>query len=125
MALVSGGRSILDPNAPLFIPSYDEKIGDDDFGFAGNDVADLLSKNIDLDVDDDIVNMEAQFEKKIQSSISEEHEIKSSLSGVNGLPKGSEALIRTLSMPKPKSPIEPPKYYEKPAKIISPKNSFI
>ncbi|KAF3659922.1 putative 50S ribosomal protein L22, chloroplastic-like [Capsicum annuum] len=83
MALVSGGRSILDPNAPLFIPSYDEEICDDDFGFAGNDVADLLPENIDLDVDEDIVNMEAQFEKKIQSSISEEQGIKSSLSGVN------------------------------------------
>ncbi|PHT31800.1 26S protease regulatory subunit 7 [Capsicum baccatum] len=113
MALVSRGRSILDPNAPLFIPSYhqDEEIGDDDFGFAGNDVAYFLPKNIDLDVDEDIVNMESQFEEIFQSSASEEHGIKSSLSGVNDLPKGSEALIRTLSMPKPKSPIEPPNHW--------------
>ncbi|KAH0678712.1 hypothetical protein KY284_019797 [Solanum tuberosum] len=155
MALVSGGRSsTLNPNAPLFIPSYvqqvedfspewwnlvttatwfrdywtsqhqGEEYGDDDLGFAGNDVADLLPENIDLDVDEDILNMEAQFEEFLQSSESEQQGIKSSLSGVNGLPKGSEALVRTLSMPKPKSPIEPPKLYEKPAKIVSPKNSL-
>ncbi|CAN4106624.1 unnamed protein product [Withania somnifera] len=159
MALVSGGRSTLNPNAPLFIPSYvrqvedfspewwnlvttatwfrdywtslhqEEEYGDDDFGFAGNDVADLLPENIDLDVDEDILNMEAQFEEFLQSSASEQQGIKSSLSGINGmlqfgLPKSSEALVRTLSMPKPKSPIEPPKYYEKPAKIVSPKNSL-
>ncbi|KAK4371383.1 hypothetical protein RND71_010858 [Anisodus tanguticus] len=148
MALVSGGRSTLNPNAPLFIPSYvrqvedfspewwnlvttatwfrdywtnqhqGEEYGDDDFGFPGNDVADLLPENIDLDVDEDILNMEAQFEEFLQSSE------KSPVSSVNGLPKGSEALVRTLSLPKPKSPIEPPKYYEKPAKIVSPKNSL-
>ncbi|PHU02590.1 hypothetical protein BC332_27841 [Capsicum chinense] len=101
----------------LILQHQDEEISDDDFEFAGNDVVDLLPKNIDLDVDEDIVNMEAQFEEIPQSSANEEHEIKSSLSGVNGLPKGFKALARTLSMPKPKSPIEPPKYYEKPAKI--------
>ncbi|KAJ8562764.1 hypothetical protein K7X08_031216 [Anisodus acutangulus] len=95
-----------------------EEYGDDDFGFPGNDVADLLPENIDLDVDEDILNMEAQFEEFLQSSE------KSPVSSVNGLPKGSEALVRTLSLPKPKSPIEPPKYYEKPAKIVSPKNSL-
>ncbi|KAF3631057.1 hypothetical protein FXO37_28190 [Capsicum annuum] len=110
---------------PLLVQHQDEEISDDDFEFAGNDVVDLLPKNIDFDVDEDIVNMEAQFEEIPQSSASEEHEIKSSLSGVNGLPKGFEALSRTLSMLKTKSPIEPPKYYEKPSKIISPKNSLI
>ncbi|MCE3216453.1 hypothetical protein HAX54_006602 [Datura stramonium] len=155
MALVSGGRSTLNPNAPLFIPSYVQQVedfspewwnlvttatwfrdywtsqhqaeeyGDDNFGFAGNDVAALLPENIDLDVDEDILNMEAQFEEFLQSSESGQQEIKSSLFGVNGFPpKGSEALVRTLSLPKPKSTIEPPKYYEKPAKIVSPKNSL-
>ncbi|PHT67869.1 hypothetical protein T459_27356 [Capsicum annuum] len=109
----------------LILQHQDEEISDDDFEFAGNNVVDLLPKNIDFDVDEDIVNMEAQFEEIPQSSTSEEHEIKSSLSGVNGLPKGFEALARTLSMLKTKSPIETPKYYEKPAKIISPKNSLI
>ncbi|KAM3305514.1 hypothetical protein P3S67_012380 [Capsicum chacoense] len=108
----------------------DEEISDDYFGFARNDVADLLPENIDVDVNEDIVNMESQFEEILQSSASEEHKIKLSLSGVNVmfqfvLPKGSEVLVRTLSMPKPKSPIKPPKYYEKPAKIVSPKNSLI
>ncbi|XP_009804355.1 protein EARLY RESPONSIVE TO DEHYDRATION 15 [Nicotiana tabacum] len=155
MALVSGGRSTLNPNAPLFIPSYvrqvedfspewwnlvttstwfhdywtrqhqGEEYGDDAFGFTGNDVADLLPENIDLDVDEDILNMEAQFEEFLQSSESEQQGIKSSPYGISGLPKGSEALVRTLSISKgPKSPIEPPKYYEKPAKIVSPKNSL-
>ncbi|KAK4373730.1 hypothetical protein RND71_009114 [Anisodus tanguticus] len=154
MALVSGGRSTLNPNAPLFIPSYVRKVedfspewwnlvttatwfrdywtsqhqgdeyGNDDLGFVGIDVADLLPENIDLDVDEDILNMEAQFEEFLQSSESGQKGIKSSLSDVNGLPKGSEALVKTLSLPKPKSPIEPPKYYEKPAKIVSPKNSL-
>lgn len=153
MALVSGGRSsTLNPNAPLFIPSYVQQVEDfspewwnlvttatwfreywtsqhqeeeyDDLRFVGNDVADLLPENIDLDVDEDILNMEAQFEEFLQSSESAQQGIKSSFSGVNGLPKDSEALVRTLSMPKPKTHIEPPKYYEKPAKIVSPKNSL-
>ncbi|PHT33961.1 26S protease regulatory subunit 7 [Capsicum baccatum] len=96
----------------LILQHQDEEISDDDFEFAGNDVVDLLPKNIDLDVDEDIVNMEAQFEEILQSSATEEHGIKSSLSGVNGLPKVFEALARTLSMPKPKSPIEPPNLQE-------------
>ncbi|KAJ8565107.1 hypothetical protein K7X08_001567 [Anisodus acutangulus] len=101
-----------------------DEYGNDDLGFVGIDVADLLPENIDLDVDEDILNMEAQFEEFLQSSESGQKGIKSSLSDVNGLPKGSEALVKTLSLPKPKSPIEPPKYYEKPAKIVSPKNSL-
>lgn len=115
MALVSGGRSTLNPNAPLFVPSYvrqvedfspewwnlvttstlfhdywmsqhqEEEYGDETFGFTGNDVADLLPENIDLDVDEDILNMEAQFEEFLQSSESEQQGIKSSLYGVNGM----------------------------------------
>lgn len=115
MALVSGGRSTLNPNAPLFIPSYvrqvedfspewwnlvttstwfhdywtrqhqGEEYGDDAFGFTGNDVADLLPENIDLDVDEDILNMEAQFEEFLQSSESEQQGIKSSPYGISGM----------------------------------------
>ncbi|PHU03277.1 hypothetical protein BC332_28528 [Capsicum chinense] len=140
IALVSGGRSTLNRNAPLFIPYYarkvedfspecwnlvttttwfcdywasqhqDEEFGEDDFEFARNDVANLVPENFDLDIDENILNMESQFEESLQSSSS--------------LPKGSKALIRTLSMPKPKSSIEPLKYYEKPTKIVSPTNNL-
>ncbi|MFX9848182.1 PABP-interacting PAM2 motif-containing protein [Acinetobacter baumannii] len=90
MALVSGGRSTLNPNAPLFVPAamrqvedfspewwnlvntsiwfrdywlsqmqVEDVFGDDDV----NDVVGLLPDSIDLDVDDDVLNMEAQFEE--------------------------------------------------------------
>ncbi|KAK4345979.1 hypothetical protein RND71_036155 [Anisodus tanguticus] len=149
MALVSRGRSTLNPNAPLFVPSYVRRVEDfspewwnlvttstwfhdywmsqnqgEEYG-TGNDVAALLPENIDLDVDEDILNMEAQFEEFLQSSESGQQGIKSPLHGVNGMPQyglPSAALMRTLSSPR--SPIGPPKYFEKPAKIVSPKNNF-
>ncbi|KAL3357483.1 hypothetical protein AABB24_017944 [Solanum stoloniferum] len=149
MALVSGGRSTLNPNAPLFVPSFVRQVEDfspewwnlvttstcfhdywmsqnqgEEYG-AGNDVADLLPENIDLNVDEDILNMEAQFEEFLQSSENGQQGIKSSLYGVNAMPQyglPSDALIRTLSSPR--SPIGPPKYFEKASKIVSPRNSF-
>lgn len=102
MALVSGGRSTLNPNAPLFIPAAMRQVedfspewwdlvttstsfrdywlsqhqGEDIFsevedGFDGNNVVGLLPDNIDLDVDEDILNMEAHFEEFLQSSEAE------------------------------------------------------
>ncbi|KAK6127230.1 hypothetical protein DH2020_039029 [Rehmannia glutinosa] len=96
MALVSGGRSTLNPNAPLFIPAALRQVedfspewwnlvttatwfrdywisqhqGEDIFGEEenGNDVVGLLPDTIDLGVDEDILNMEAQFEEFLQSS---------------------------------------------------------
>ncbi|KAL2465973.1 Protein EARLY RESPONSIVE TO DEHYDRATION 15 [Abeliophyllum distichum] len=99
MALVSGGRSTLDPYAPLFIPTSVRQVedfspewwnlvttstwfrnywlteyqGEDIFGvendvFDGNDVAKLLPDNIDLILDKDTLNMEAQFEEFLLSS---------------------------------------------------------
>ncbi|KAL6534647.1 hypothetical protein OROGR_013322 [Orobanche gracilis] len=96
MALVSGGRSTLNPNAPLYIPAavrqvedfspewwnlvttatwfrdywISEHRGEDISGEEGNvnDVVPLLPDSIDLDVDEDILNMEAQFEEFLQSS---------------------------------------------------------
>lgn len=152
MALVSGGRSTLNPNAPLFVPSFVRQVEDfspewwnlvttstwfhdywmsqnqvEEYG-SGNDVVDLLPENIDLDVDEDILNMEAQFEEFLQSSGNMQQETKPSLYGVNGMPQygvPSDALRRTLSSPRsPRSPIGPPKYFEKPSKIVSPKNNF-
>lgn len=96
MALVSGARSSLNPNAPLFIPAavrqvedfspewwnlvttatwfrdywLSEHQGEDIFGEEtdGHDVAGLLPDNFDLGVDEEILNMEAQFEEFLQSS---------------------------------------------------------
>lgn len=94
MALVSGRRSALNPNAPVFIPAsmrhvedfspewwnlvttstsfrdywISQQQGDDIFGEESDDVADLLPDTIDLGVDEDILNMEAQFEEFLQSS---------------------------------------------------------
>lgn len=98
MALVSGGRSTLNPNAPLYIPAFVRQVEDfspewwnlvttstwfrdywlsqnqvEDFftgddGFGDNDVIDLLPDSIDLGLDEEILNMEAQFEEFLQSS---------------------------------------------------------
>lgn len=99
MALVSGGRSTLNPNAPLFVPAAmrqvedfspewwnlvttstsfrdywvsqnqgDDIFGEEENGFDDNNVVGLLPENIDLDVDEDILNMEAQFEEFLQST---------------------------------------------------------
>lgn len=98
MALVSGGRSTLNPNAPLFIPAAFRQVEDfspewwqlvttspwfhdywlsqhqdeDDFyGYAENDVdnvADLLPETFDLDAGDEFSNIEAQFEEFIRIS---------------------------------------------------------
>lgn len=96
MALVSGGRSTLNPNAPLFIPAAVRQVedfspewwnlvttatwfrdywlsqhqGEDMFGEEdnGSDVVELLPDTIDLGVDEDILNMEEQFEEFLQSS---------------------------------------------------------
>ncbi|CAJ2671578.1 dehydration-induced protein erd15 [Trifolium pratense] len=101
MALVSGGRSTLNPNAPLYIPAAFRHVEDfspewwqlvttltwyhdywvsqqnddedfyDDDEFVGNDVVDLLPDAFDLDVDDDL-SIEAQLEEFIRSSEAQE-----------------------------------------------------
>uniref|UniRef100_A0A5B6ZG51 Uncharacterized protein n=1 Tax=Davidia involucrata TaxID=16924 RepID=A0A5B6ZG51_DAVIN len=128
MALVSGGRSTLNPNAPLFIPAAVRQVedfssewwelittstwfhdywlsqnqGEDGFygnnedGFDGHDVVDLLPDTIDLVTDEDFSNMEAQFEEFIRSSETGEAN-KSSLSAVNGMPEnGNKSLFFSL-----------------------------
>ncbi|GMN55467.1 hypothetical protein TIFTF001_024587 [Ficus carica] len=98
MALVSGGRSTLNPNAPLFIPAAFRQVedfspewwqlittspwyhnywlsqhqdGEAFFGNADNDIdniVDLLPETFDLDAGDEFSNMEAQFEEFIKFS---------------------------------------------------------
>lgn len=159
MALVSGGRSSLNPNAPLFVPAAVRQVedfspewwqlvttstwfhdywvsqqqGDDDF-YGNNqddmaDIVDLLPDSIDLGADEELMTMEAQYEQFIQSS---EAGNKQSLYDQNGMPAiGTDhaGLMRSLSMVNsyqersPKSPVETARYWEKPAKLVSPKNS--
>ena len=94
MALVSGGRSTLNPNAPLYIPAAFRQVEDfspewwqlvttltwyhdywlsqqqvEEDGFDdGNDVVDLLPDTFDLDAGEDLSVMEAQLEEFIRSS---------------------------------------------------------
>ncbi|KAL8133384.1 protein EARLY RESPONSIVE TO DEHYDRATION 15-like [Apium graveolens] len=158
MALVSGGRSSLNPNAPLFVPAAVRQVEDfspewwqlvttstwfhdywvsqqqaDDF-YGNNqddmaDIVDLLPDSIDLGADEELMTMEAQYEQFIQLS---EAGNKSSLYAQNGMPAiGTDhaGLMRSLSMVNsyqersPKSTVETARYWEKPAKLVSPKNS--
>ncbi|XP_073062363.1 protein EARLY RESPONSIVE TO DEHYDRATION 15 [Primulina eburnea] len=156
MALVSGRRSTLNPNAQPFIPAAVRQVedfspewwnlvktstwfhdywigqhqGEDVFaendGFVGDDVIELLPDSIDLGVDEDILNMEAQFEEFLQ--FAESGHGNKAIKGVseNGSISNSEALVKSIGVPKERglrSPREPMKYWEKPAKHVSPKYS--
>ncbi|KZV27334.1 protein EARLY RESPONSIVE TO DEHYDRATION 15-like [Dorcoceras hygrometricum] len=151
MALVSGRGSVLNPNAPLFVPAAMRKVedfspewwnlvntsawfrdywltqrqGDDDFGEADgydeNGVVELLPENIDVGVDEDILAMEAQFEEFLQSS---EAQTDGESKTKNGFSKNAGALIKNTSMTRLRSPREPVKLWDKPAKhVVSPKCS--
>jgi len=104
-------------------------------GFYGNsnddfdetDIVDLLPDTIDLGTEEDFSSMEAQFEQFIQSSQFEGN--RSPLKGNSQNGSEVDALMRNLSLSKsmkergPKSPVETAKYWEKPAKPMSPKGS--
>ncbi|KAL3533674.1 hypothetical protein ACH5RR_007195 [Cinchona calisaya] len=161
MALVSGGRSTLNPNAPLYIPAYMRQVEDfspewwnlvttstwfhdywlsenqieDFFGneedvYGDADVIDLLPDSIDLGLDEDDLNMEAQFEEFLLSSETGQ-ECMSSFPAVkgmpaNGFPRDSGAVIKSLNLSVKKGirhPAEQAKFLEKPAKHISPRCS--
>ncbi|GER52528.1 dehydration-induced protein ERD15, partial [Striga asiatica] len=157
MALVSGVRSTLNPNAPLFIPAAVRQVedfsaewwdlvttstwfrdywvgqhqGEDIFGemeteLDGNNVVGLLPDNIDFDVDEDVLNMEAQFEEFLQSSEGG-YGGKAYGGAIEfGFGKNSDAIIKNLNMQMqrgPKSPREPVWRFEKPAKSVGLKPS--
>ncbi|KAL2483037.1 Protein EARLY RESPONSIVE TO DEHYDRATION 15 [Forsythia ovata] len=156
MALVSGGRSTLNPNAPLFIPAsvrqvedfspewwnlvttstwfrnywLSEHQGEDIFSveddvFDGNDVAKLLPDNIDLILDEDTLNMEAQFEEFLQSSEPEYGSKAAKGIPENGLNKNAEALNKNMGVSNERGSKflgEPTNYWEKPAKHVTPKS---
>lgn len=144
MALVSGRRSSLNPYAPLFIPAAVRQV--EDFSpawwdlvttstwfrdywlsqhreqdiWGEDDVVGMLPDSIDVGVDEDILNMEAQFEEFLQSSEGRDYYGSKATVGitVNG---NQETLRKNLGMPKgvPMFPREATKNWEKPAKIVS------
>ncbi|KAL5546453.1 hypothetical protein UlMin_006140 [Ulmus minor] len=152
MALVSKGRSTLNPNAPLFVPAAYRQVEDfspewwqlittspwyhdywlsqnqDEERFYSNadnevnDVAHLLPETFDLDAGEDFSNMEAQFEEFIRFS-----ELEADKSNtMNEIGSGSGALIKNmkyLEERSPKFPAQAARYAEKPAKNLSPKYS--
>ena len=155
MALVSGGRSSsLNPNAPLFIPAAVQQVedfspewwnlvttstwfrdywlnqhqGEDIFGDEadGNDVLGLLPDSFDLGVDEEILNMEAQFEEFLQSAETQDFHGSKAARGINenGFGKNAGALVKGLSMTRGHlSPRDAMRNWEKPAKIVSPRCS--
>ncbi|XP_021830044.1 protein EARLY RESPONSIVE TO DEHYDRATION 15 isoform X1 [Prunus avium] len=143
MALVSGG-STLNPNAPLFIPAALRQVEDfspewwqlvttstwyhdywlsqqGEDGFYDNaqgdfdNVADLLPETFDLDAGEDFSSLEAQFEEFLQLSQTE--------SKTAGLETSTAVLKNLKSLEDRRSPVEPRRYAEKPAKHVSPKCS--
>ncbi|KAG6399652.1 hypothetical protein SASPL_141133 [Salvia splendens] len=154
MALVSGRSSSLNPNAPLFIPAAVQQVDDfspewwnlvttatwfKDYWLSqhqgedifleetdGNDAVGLLPDNFDLGIDEDILNMEAQFEEFLHSAEGRDfHGSKAAIRITdNGFSKNA-TLVKTLSMPKERGYILPREAmkWEKPAKIVSPKCS--
>jgi len=99
--------------------------------FEGYDIVDLLPDSLDLGVDEELLNMEEQFEEFIRSSESADTNLSfSSFKGLpgNGLTMDAEAMAKTLRLAKsfneksPKS-LEPTKYWAKPAKHVSPRCS--
>ena len=115
MALVSGGRSTLNPNAPLFVPAAVRQVEDfspewwqlvttstwfhdywlsqqqGEDGFFGNDVDDFDGNDLadllpdTIDTDDDFSIMEEQFEQFMYMSQAEAGN-KASLFPFNGMP---------------------------------------
>ena len=101
-------------------------------GFFGNteddfdDVADLLPDSIDTD--EDTLTMESQYEQFLLLAEMERRNAYLKQMPTNGLEMEHEGLMRSLSLSKsmkergPKSPVEVARYWEKPAKPVSPKS---
>ncbi|KAH6817702.1 hypothetical protein C2S53_010956 [Perilla frutescens var. hirtella] len=86
-----------------------------------NNVVGLLPDSIDLDVDDDILNMEAQFEEFLHSSETE-YGAKAARVMENGFEKNPDAIFKSITMPKQGGPNlrrEPMNYWEKQGKQVS------
>ncbi|KAA3454183.1 protein EARLY RESPONSIVE TO DEHYDRATION 15 [Gossypium australe] len=150
MALVAGGSSTLNPNAPLFVPAVYRQVEDfspewwklvttttwyrdywisqnqDEDGFYDNTEDDVFDVNdiVDLLADpfDFVSDEDLQFEEFIQSN--EMETIAPPLPSNGGFEKGVESLMKNLSLvpSSPRFSAEPAKYVEKPAKNVNAKS---
>ncbi|PIA48269.1 hypothetical protein AQUCO_01400689v1 [Aquilegia coerulea] len=151
MALVSGGRSTLNPDAPLFIPAVYRQVEDfspewwdlvktstwfhtywlsehqEEDIFDGNDEDDIANYLPDsIDLDEDFQNSEVQYSDAEDANevayLAYQKEMTQ-----KGVDTDMEALLKNqLKSPKErgsKSPMLSPKFLEKPAKCVSPKCS--
>lgn len=149
MALVSGGRSTLNPNAPLFIPAAFRQVEDfspewwqlvktskwfhdywlqqhqDHDNFDGHDeeedIVDLLPDSFDFGFGDD--EFPDAFVESFQPAELQESAL---LSPKKGLEVGADALIKNLNLKSPKGgarsgAFEAAKNWEKPAQHVSPR----
>ena len=105
--------------------------GHNEDDFDSTDIIDLLPDTIDLGTDDELSSMEAQFEEFIHLAEVEEGN-KSSPYAMKGYSQNGyemDALMKRLTLSKsmnergPKSAVETAKYWDKPAKSVSQKNS--
>lgn len=152
MALVSGGRSTLNPNAPLFIPAAFRQVEDfspewwqlimtstwyhnywlsqhqDEDGFYDNGGDDDFDVSNVADLLPDTFDLDAgenfsSIEAQFDDFVMS---FESELENISSpLPANdADALMKNMSLSKsPKSSMEPAKYVEKPAKYLNPKCS--
>nr|GEZ83343.1 hypothetical protein [Tanacetum cinerariifolium] len=152
MTLVSTQRSTLNPNAPLFVPAAVRQVEDfspewwdlvttstwfhdywlsqqqGEGGFFGNteddfdssDIAHLLPDSIDAD--EETSTMEAQYEQFLLAA--EMDRINAyAHPAIKQMPaNGLELEVKPMRVRSPKSPVETARYWEKPAKPVSPKS---
>ncbi|KAG0484043.1 hypothetical protein HPP92_012127 [Vanilla planifolia] len=155
-----GGRSILNPNAPLFIPAALQQVEDfspewwelvkttpwfrdhwfrqhqDQENFDGeeeeDDVVNLLPDSFELGIEEDFLKFEKELEEYGAFGDATQEQYGLVLDAVNdkvkfGLETDAEALMKRLSLKSPKNGVstktlvEPAKYKEKPAQVVSPK----
>ncbi|XP_076958249.1 protein EARLY RESPONSIVE TO DEHYDRATION 15-like [Bidens hawaiensis] len=146
MTMVSAERSTLNPNAPLFVPAAVRQVEDfspewwdlvttstwfhdywlsqqqGEDGFFGNtqddfdlsDIVDILPDSIYAD--EDTLTMESEYEQFLMSTELERKHTSFKQIPINGLELELKLRDRGL-----KSPVETARYFEKPAKPVSPK----
>lgn len=148
MTLVSGRTSTLNPNAPLFVPAAVRQVEDfspewwdlvttstwyhdywlsqqqGEDGFFGNtaddyDITDLLPDSIDAD--EDTLAMESQYEQFLLYAEMERTNA-SAPNSFKQMPTNGLQLEKAMKEWGPKSPVNVARYWEKPAKPVSPKS---
>lgn len=166
MATLVSGRSTLNPNAPLFIPNVYRQVEDfspewwelvktstwfRDFwlsqhpeesfdGSAGaddDDLTDFLPEDLDVGVEEEFPNLEAQFEEMVKLAEAEEKtdssdaDLKVERKPLNGLIMDVKTLLKDMNIPKspkeisPRSPRTLAKYQMKPPHCVVAKRTAL